>query len=194
MSLFRKLAYSPFVATCNKGLLSLFYDRRYLTGKFFDEQRFGFVWAWKGIFRSLRLRRRGIRWPVGKSVRIPSGKNLQVDPSSLNVFQQPGCYFQNYHGKITIGKDVWIAQNVGIITENHNPANPDEHLPAKDVVIGDHCWIGMNALILPGVELGEYTTVGGGAVVTHSFPGHCVVAGNPARVLRTFEVKDGKEG
>lgn len=41
----------------------------------------------------------------------------------------------------------------------------------------------MNAVILPGVELGDYTTVGAGTVVTHSFAGHCVIAGNPARVI-----------
>lgn len=188
MSILRSIVYSKVFSVINKGLLSIFYDKKYLSGKFYDEQRYGFVWAWKGILRSFSYKKRGITWPVGKNVRIPNGKNFIFDPNSLNIFQQPGCYFQNYNGKITIGKDVWIAQNVGIITENHNPANPEEHLPPKDVEIGDHCWIGMNALILPGVKLGPYTTVGGGAVVTHSFEGHCIVAGNPARKIKSFEV------
>ncbi|MCK9571130.1 hypothetical protein M0R72_19430 [Candidatus Pacearchaeota archaeon] len=43
----------------------------------------------------------------------------------------------------------------------------------------------MNAVILPGVRLGPHTVVGAGAIVTHSYPGgHCVIAGNPAKVIR----------
>ena len=114
----KKIVYSPAFSAIAKGFFSLFYDRRYLTGKFFDDQKFGFMWAWRGLPRALRNRRHGIGYPIGKGARIPNGKNIQVDPSSLNVFQQPNCYYQNHHGKIIIGKDVWIAQNVGIITEN----------------------------------------------------------------------------
>ena len=167
-------------------LFSLFYDRKYLCGKHFTSSLIGFLWCYRSLGRIFKLRRRGIRFPVGKETRVSNGKNLEFDPSSLNVFQQPGCYFQNNEAKITIGKDVHIAANVGLITQNHDPSNPDNHLPGKSIVIGDHCWIGMNAVILPGVELGDYTTVGAGAGVTHSFTGHCVIAGNPARVIRTF--------
>ena len=169
----------------NKLFLSIFYKRKFLSGKHFDKGRAGYIWAWRGVFRSFKLRFRGIRFPVGKNTRISNGKNLEFDVSSMNVFQQPGCFFQNYEKKITIGKDVHIAANVGIITQNHNPQNPEEHLPGKQVVIGDGCWIGMNAVILPGVTLGPYTTVGAGAVVTKSFlEGHCVIAGNPAKLIR----------
>jgi len=77
---------------------------------------------------------------------------------------------------------------VGLITQNHNPLDLDEHLPGEDIVIGDRCWIGMNCVILPGVTLGPGTVVGAGAVVTKSFPeGQCVIAGNPARLLRRLD-------
>lgn len=57
----------------------------------------------------------------------------------------------------------------------------------KDVVIGSNCWIGMNAVILPGVVLGDRTIVGAGGIVTKSFPnGHCIIAGNPAKIIRTI--------
>lgn len=177
----------------NKLILSLFYKRRFLQGKHFDSGRFGYVWAWRGIARSFKLRLRGIRFPVGKNTRLSNGKNLDFDVSSMNVFQQPGCFFQNYEAKIIIGKDVHIAANVGIITQNHNPQNPEEHLPAKEVFIGDGCWIGMNAVVLPGVRLGPRTTVGAGSVVTKSFEqGNCVIAGNPARVIKFFSDEDVK--
>lgn len=174
----------------NKLLLSIFFERKYLRGKYFDDSRWGYLWCYRSLSRIFKLRRRGIRFPVGKNTRISNGRNIVFDNSSLNVFQQPGCYFQNESGNITIGKNVHIAANVGIITANHNPENPDEHLPAKDVVIGDHCWIGMNAMILPGVTLGDYTTVGAGSVVTRNcgaWAGHCIIAGNPAKVIKAFD-------
>jgi acetyltransferase-like isoleucine patch superfamily enzyme len=50
------------------------------------------------------------------------------------------------------------------------------------VNIGERCWLGMNAIILPGVTLGPYTVVAAGAVVTRSFhEGHCILMGMPAR-------------
>lgn len=183
----KRLCYAGWIKKATKAFFSLFYDKKYLQGKFFDEQRYGFLWAWRCIFRSFKNRKYGVRWPIGKSCRIPNGRNIVFDPSSLIIFQQPGTYFQSHHGTITIGKNVWIAQNVGIITENHDPVNPEMHLPAKDVTIGDGCWIGMNAVILPGVALGPRTTVGAGSVVTHSFDGNCVVAGNPAKVIRYLD-------
>lgn len=183
----RKIVYTDLFKFINKIILSFFFESRYLSGRYFDEERYGYVWAWKCIFRSFILRRRGIRWPIHELCRLPNGYNIFFDNSSMHIFQQPGCYFQNYHGKIFIGKDVYIAQNVGLITENHDPDNPKLHLPAKDIRIGDGSWIGMNSVVLPGVVLGPNTTVGAGSVVTHSFSGDCIVAGNPARVIKTKE-------
>lgn len=79
----------------------------------------------------------------------------------------------------------YIAPNVGIITSNHDLYDLDKRMPAQNVKIGKKCWIGMNSMILPGVELGEHTIVGAGSVVTKSFKkGNCVIAGNPARKIR----------
>ena len=186
-SLLRDIVYSDIFMSINRRILSIFYDSRYLRGKFFEEQKYGFVWAWKCVFRSFFLKRRGIVWPISSQCRLASGKNMSVCPSSLNIFQQPGCYFQNYRGKITIGENVWIAQNVGLITENHDPYNPEKHLEPKDIVIGDGCWIGMNAVVLPGVKLGNGTIVGAGSIVTHSFEGDCIIVGNPARLLKKLK-------
>lgn len=54
-----------------------------------------------------------------------------------------------------------------------------------DTRIGDHCVIGGRAIILPGVTLGNHVFVAAGAVVTKSFPDHCLVAGNPAKIIKT---------
>lgn len=54
-----------------------------------------------------------------------------------------------------------------------------------DTRIGKRCFIGANALIMPGVTIGNESVIGGGSVVTKDVPPNCIVAGNPARVIRT---------
>jgi acetyltransferase-like isoleucine patch superfamily enzyme len=57
------------------------------------------------------------------------------------------------------------------------------------VIISDNVWIGMNAIILKGVTIGENSVVAAGAVVTKSVPANCVVAGNPATLARELAAK-----
>jgi acetyltransferase-like isoleucine patch superfamily enzyme len=54
----------------------------------------------------------------------------------------------------------------------------------SDTYIGKNCFIGAHAIILPGVRIGDECIVAAGSVVTHDVPSHCVVAGNPAKVMR----------
>ena len=57
-----------------------------------------------------------------------------------------------------------------------------------DTYIGSNCVIGGRAIIMPGVTIGDHVYVGAGSVVTKSVPDHCIVAGNPARIIRTGTV------
>ena len=91
---------------------------------------------------------------------------------------------------VTIGDDVTIAAGALLLTHDNSVIKCD--LDATDyfgrVTVGDSCFIGMNSILLPGVELGDHTIVGAGSVVTKSFPeGNVVIAGNPARPLCTLE-------
>lgn len=97
----------------------------------------------------------------------------------------PGCYIQGL-GKIYIDDYTGIAQNVGIISANHSILDFRKHNEGV-VKIGKYCWIGMNSVILPNVELGDFTTVAAGSVVTKSFKkGYCVIRGNPAEIVKEF--------
>ena len=94
--------------------------------------------------------------------------------------------------EVTIGRDVLIASWVFVTDHDHGLAGvrPPRHAPLdvpRPVRIGDGCWLGERAIVLPGVELGPRCVVGAGAVVTRSFPAGSVVAGVPARLLRTIE-------
>jgi len=105
--------------------------------------------------------------------------------------------------RIEIGSHCLISWNVGIADSDFHPLAPaqrivDAHALApffKDrpprpklrtapVIISDNVWIGMNAIILKGVTIGENSVVAAGAVVTKSVPANSVVAGNPAALVR----------
>lgn len=124
-----------------------------------------------------------IYWPVHKTSHVFGDITIGINS---NVGANKGVYVQGI-GKIVIGNYTIMAQNSGIVSANHSLYNYNEHERTK-VVIGDYCWIGMNAVILPGVTLGNHTIVGAGAIVTKSFEeGYCVIAGNPAKVIKKLD-------
>jgi len=100
--------------------------------------------------------------------------------------------FLHSAGGIRIGKNVGIGPGVKILTSQHqlnDPATPILHEPLEfaEVSIGDGVDIGVNSVILPGVELGPGVQVGAGAVVSRSFPKYSIAVGVPARLLKTRE-------
>lgn len=95
---------------------------------------------------------------------------------------------------IKYGVGVALGPGVKIISKNHDLYNIWKHDNYEDVVIGNYCWIGANAVILPGVILGDHTIVGAGAIVTKPFPnGYCVIVGNPARVVKKLDKRKCEE-
>lgn len=169
--------------------LSVFYKKEYLKGKHFENNISGYIYSIKSIWVKNILRlSKPMPFPTALTCIISKGENIHFHPDDINNFQSPGTYFQNFIGHIYIGKGSYIAPNVGIITANHKLDNLDEHVDGKDVIIGTKCWIGMNSVILPGVELGDNTIVAAGSVVTKSFPqGKVVVAGVPAQIIKEIK-------
>jgi serine acetyltransferase len=96
------------------------------------------------------------------------------------------------HQSIEIGDDVFTGPNVYITDQNHTYRDPGQPIGRQwpennPVTIGDGCWIGTGAIVLPGTRLGRNVAVAGGAVVRGEFPDHCVIAGVPAKIVRSFD-------
>jgi acetyltransferase-like isoleucine patch superfamily enzyme len=102
------------------------------------------------------------------------------------VFINHACSFLDIGG-ITIEDDVKLGPRVNLTTENH-PLEPTERktLLIKPIVIKRNAWIGAGATILPGVTIGENAVVAAGAVVSRDVPPNTVVAGVPAKVVKTL--------
>ncbi|MFL2140602.1 acyltransferase [Ruoffia sp. FAM 26254] len=170
-------------------IMSLFYDKSYFRGKHFKNSTKGWQWCWRNVFMQKIIGiNKSVPFPVSFRSDFGHWYNIEFDLDDLNNFQHFGCYYQSWNGKIIIGKGTYIAPNVGLITENHDLNNLDKHTLAKDIKIGNKCWIGMNSMLLPGVELGSNTIVGAGSVVTKSFEaGNCVIAGSPAKIIKFLD-------
>ncbi len=103
-------------------------------------------------------------------------------------------FYMNYNcvildvAEVIIGDNCMIAPMVGIYTATH-PVDPYQRNCgleyAKPVTIGHSCWIGANAVINPGVTLGDNVVVASGAIVTKSFCNNVVIGGNPAKIIAT---------
>ena len=92
--------------------------------------------------------------------------------------------------EVRIGNHVMIGPAVQVYTAAHHlqaASRIQGWEVAKPIVIEDCVWVGGAAILLPGVRVGRNAVVGAGAVVTRDVPADTVVAGNPARVIRTIE-------
>src|SRR5690349_22091695 len=100
------------------------------------------------------------------------------------------------HHSIVIGDDVYTGPYVYITDQNHGYADPDmpigRQMPHNAAVrIGAGSWLGAGAVILPGACIGRNVVIAAGSVVRGTVPDRCVVAGVPARVVRSYVPGDG---
>lgn len=126
---------------------------------------------------------------VGLNCVIEKGAEIQEGV----VLYNGSCVGENAlisTGTVIKGKNM-MGPNVHIYTSNHYYDSVmhrfNGHSDIRPVVIGEHTWIGYDAIILPGVEIGRNTIIGAGAVVTKSIPSGVLAAGNPCVVKKIID-------
>lgn len=134
---------------------------------------------------------------------ITTGKNGKIRDHSIlfghkdipltigdDFFVGTFCYINGIAG-LTIGNRVTIAHGAKIFTDSGPNTSPllqkDFPITTGAVSIGNDVWIGANAIVLPGVKIGNHCVVGAGSVVKEDVPDRTVVVGVPAKAIRTLE-------
>lgn len=96
----------------------------------------------------------------------------------------------DYGKNIKLGKNVFIGPSCGFYTANHpldytrRNQGLEKALPIK---VGNNCWFGANVSVMPGVTIGAGCVIAAGAVVTKDMPNNSLIAGVPAKVIKTIE-------
>lgn len=123
---------------------------------------------------------------AGSRINVNQGAKLTLGSGYMNHDCVVDCF-----DSITIGHHVVISERVVLRdSDNHaiavsgNEAGNETKVTAP-IVIGDHVWIGMNVIVLKGVTIGEGAVVAAGSVVNKDVPPYCMVAGVPAKVIKT---------
>lgn len=105
-------------------------------------------------------------------------------------------FFANFNlvildaAKVSFGDNVFVGPNCSFYTAGH-PLDAERRNQgleyARPILVGSNVWFGGNVVVLPGVTIGDGCVIGAGSVVTKDVPAFSVVAGNPARVIRTLK-------
>lgn len=115
----------------------------------------------------------------GCSVIITDDAELELGSGYINMDSKIRC-----RNKITIGNDVVISENVHIRDSDTHQILDWKHESTSPVIIGNHVWIGANAMILKGVTIGDGAIIAAGAVVNKDVPPHSLVGGVPAKIIK----------
>lgn len=122
-------------------------------------------------------------------IHVDYGKHIYVGE---NFYCNMECIFLDVN-TITFGDDVLIGPRVGFYTAGH-PIDPEVRKTGLEfglpITVGNNVWIGGNAIILPGITIGDNAIIGAGSVVTKSVEANTMVAGNPAKVIRSVTEAD----
>jgi maltose O-acetyltransferase len=127
----------------------------------------------------------GKRVIINSGAVFGTGHLLEIgDDSAINR----DCWIAN---DTLMGDDVMMGPKVTILSSSHEFSDTSKPMreqgapPRRPVIIGDDVWIGTQAIILPGVHIGGHSIIGAGSVVTNDVDPWSIVAGNPARLIRS---------
>ncbi len=112
------------------------------------------------------------RWKLTKIYGMDIGNNVKI---SRNAILDRSRNPQGIH----IGDNSMLTGFVTMLAHDHC------RNILTDTYLGNNCFVGGNAFIMPGVKIGDHVVIGSCSVVTKDIPSHCMVVGNPARIIRT---------
>jgi acetyltransferase-like isoleucine patch superfamily enzyme len=140
---------------------------------------------------TINSRNRGYHINMHNTVKLLADRNDALISIGNNCRIHGSCI--HAYSRITIGNNCLIAANCQIMDGSghdlsfDNPANRVNTVgESKPIRIADNVWIGVNCIIMPGVEIGEGSIIAAGSVVVKSIPSMCIAGGNPAKVIKTF--------
>ncbi len=133
---------------------------------------------------------------IGRNCRFTRGGSLWVEDEKCELHIGQGTTMVDVHiavtepnSKVVIGEECMFANDIDIRTgDSHSilEAATGERINfAENVTIGRHVWVASHAIILKGVEIGDESVVAAGAIVTKSCEAGSLLAGNPAKVIRS---------
>lgn len=115
----------------------------------------------------------------GTNITVEENATLRLGKSFINKNSNISCFKE-----INIGNDCVISENVVIRDSDNHVLIRDGYEKEKRILIEDHVWIGINAVILKGVHIGKGAVIAAGSVVTKDVPEKCLVGGVPARIIK----------
>lgn len=166
-----------------KLLLLLYYGfARYLPQQPLPGYKFG-NWLRSTICKKL-FKLTGKNITIKHGAYFGDGRNIVMgDYSQLGI----NCKVENdlvMGDYVLMGPDVVIYSSMHAYEDLNTPIMMQGAKKIEPVIIGSDVWIGLRAVIMPGVKIGDHVIIGSGAVVTHDIPDYAVVGGVPARVIR----------
>lgn len=175
-----------------------------------------YLWAARAVIYKMTFGKVGNMTYIGHPTFIEGKRNIYIG-NQVRIF--PGIRMEAIDkGKIMVGNNCAIEQNVHIISKETNLMIGDDttisanvfisnvdhdyrdigkgvmqqNLLEKPTHIGSGCFIGYGAVILPGTILGNHCVVGANAVVRGKFSDYCVIAGAPAKIVKIFDLESKK--
>lgn len=136
-------------------------------------------------------------WPLGDIAVQHTGVFIMHEHSKIAPTTQIKCV-----NRIEIGPYSRVAENTVICDNNNHPISPSyrkkmcltpaghqmrtwKYSDNAPIIIGENCWIGSHVRICKGVTIGDNSVIAACSVVTKDVPANCIVAGNPAKVVKT---------
>jgi acetyltransferase-like isoleucine patch superfamily enzyme len=122
-------------------------------------------------------------------IEVGAGKNGSLVLGE-RVFINTGATVVAAHS-IVVGDDCLIGDLVAIFDTDHHRMEPSRPTRFAPVRLGANVWVGRSAIILPGVTIGDHAVIAAGSIVTGDVPARTLMAGVPARPIRTLDIPDG---